>query len=190
VVSHSDISGTGIYPGTNNVNLDPLFFNPTLHDYRLKTNSPVLNAGLDGQPLGARSAVGSLLVDTDLDGLPDPWEWEHGLDWNESSDADTDSDGDGMTNRQEYTAGTNPRDPGSALRVELISVTANAVSLRFPAIAGKTYTVQVRSDAAAGPWQRLEDLLIIPSNILATTTDTNSDQKGLRFYRVITPAQP
>lgn len=42
------------------------------------------------------------------DGLADDWESAHGLDPSDPTDALLDSDGDGLTNQQEYTAGTNP----------------------------------------------------------------------------------
>lgn len=47
--------------------------------------------------------------DTDGDGMPDLWELEYGLDPNSPDDKDLDLDGDGLTNYQEYLAGTNPR---------------------------------------------------------------------------------
>ncbi len=47
--------------------------------------------------------------DTDSDGMPDLWEYSHGLN-PLANDANTDSDGDGATNLQEYQAGTDPND--------------------------------------------------------------------------------
>ncbi len=41
-------------------------------------------------------------VDTDLDGMPDNWEKEHGFDLNNPSDGKKDSDKDGYTNLEEY----------------------------------------------------------------------------------------
>jgi len=58
-------------------------------------------------------------VDTDGDTLPDYWEEREGLDPNDDGSgdpdmgADGDPDADGATNRDEYDAGTDPRDPGS-----------------------------------------------------------------------------
>ena len=58
VVSYSDVQGTN-WPGTGNLNSDPLFTNPALGDYRLSTNSPLLAAGLSGADMGAAFPVGA-----------------------------------------------------------------------------------------------------------------------------------
>ncbi len=51
--------------------------------------------------------------DTDEDGMPDVWEDTHTLDKNSAANASVDSDLDGLTNLQEYLAGTSPRDRDS-----------------------------------------------------------------------------
>ncbi len=50
-----------------------------------------------------------LLIDDDQDGMPSKWEEEWGLNPYEN-DANEDPDGDGLTNQQEYLAGSNPLD--------------------------------------------------------------------------------
>jgi uncharacterized protein (DUF1800 family) len=51
------------------------------------------------------------LVDADGDGLPQYWEEEHGLNDHDATDAAKDSDHDGLTNLQEFAAGTDPNNP-------------------------------------------------------------------------------
>jgi hypothetical protein len=48
------------------------------------------------------------LDDTDSDGMPDTWERQYGLDPYNPIDASRDLDDDGVSNLEEYTAGTNP----------------------------------------------------------------------------------
>lgn len=51
--------------------------------------------------------------DHDLDGMPNNWEKEHGLDPNDSEDATNDKDQDGLSNKREYELGTSPNDKDS-----------------------------------------------------------------------------
>ena len=46
--------------------------------------------------------------DTDNDGMPDGWESDNGLDPTDPGDGGEDPDGDGLTNQEEYDAGTDP----------------------------------------------------------------------------------
>jgi len=49
-------------------------------------------------------------VDSDNDGMSDYWEYIYGLDYNNPSDADSDLDFDGLTNIEEFNAGSYPND--------------------------------------------------------------------------------
>ena len=51
--------------------------------------------------------------DTDKDGMPDTWETVNSFNPNLASDATTDADSDGLNNRDEFLAGTSPRDADS-----------------------------------------------------------------------------
>ena len=66
------------------------------------------------------SAVLKVLTDADRDGLPDSWEDEQpGFNPNDPADGARDNDGDGMTNAEEYLAGTDYLDASSKLNVIL-----------------------------------------------------------------------
>lgn len=47
-------------------------------------------------------------IDTDGDGMPNTWEWKHGLNHSNASDAVSDYDGDGLSNLKEFLLGTDP----------------------------------------------------------------------------------
>ncbi len=101
---------------------------------------------------------------TTNDGLPDSWKSAFGLSTT-ANIASVDSDGDGLTNLQEYAAGTNPASSSSALRITSMSTDASTgFTMNFSSIAGKLYRVSESSDLAT--WTPLSP------HILATTTGT------------------
>ncbi len=98
--------------------------------------------------------------DSDGDGLSDLWEWEL-IAWSEGAltglwdvDGDDDFDGDGMSNRQEYQAGTFAFLDYDALFIEeLIPAGYGRLRLTFLSVPGKTYSVHCASDLTQPAWQ-------------------------------------
>ena len=62
---------------------------------------------------GVKQHLVKVEVDSDNDGLPNDWEKKFGLNPNDPADADLDADGDGFTNKEEFEAKTDPKDPKS-----------------------------------------------------------------------------
>jgi hypothetical protein len=128
--------------------------------------------------------------DTDGDGLPDQWETDHGLRPDDPSDASRDEDHDGLSNGQEYQAGTNPTNALSALRLEpasLVGAGRDVLVLQFNAVAHKSYTVQCRPALHQGSWTNWWNLDAQPTHRLVST---NVLPGSAAFYRLVTPRQP
>jgi hypothetical protein len=125
-----------------------------------------------------------LTIDSDSDGIPDGWESFYGLNSNDPTDADDDFDGDGMTNRQEYIAGTDPSNAASIFRITSFSHNrvAGSAALTFSSVNGRLYRIEY-SDNLANPngWTTLQD------NVVGTGMDIpiNDPTAGMtrRFYR-------
>ena len=124
----------------------------------------------------------TVAADADMDGLPDDWEQQHGV-----TDPAEDSDSDGMTNLQEYQAGTDPRDTQSFLKVERIDLAPDsaAVVLRFLARSNRTYTVQSIQQVTSSPWQRVLDVAASSADRMVTVT--NQLAGGEAYFRLTTP---
>jgi hypothetical protein len=141
-------------------------------------------------PTPGRSNSNNSSLDSDGDHIPDAWESAHGLDYGNPSDAAHDPDGDGLTNLQEYLAGTDPRDLQSTLKLHAILLYGNSIWLQFTAAAGKSYTVQYRDSLGAGAWLKLKDIGPVQSSGPVEVTDPTASASRSRYYRVITPASP
>jgi hypothetical protein len=129
------------------------------------------------------------LTDADEDGLPDAWEILYGLDPTIATGIhgpEGDFDGDGMTNWEEFMAGTRPNDPSSVLRLTIEEMAGNDVYLRFEAMPGRSYSVLV-SDNLPGGWLRLADVPAEAEERIVTLLD-EADGSSNRFYRIVTPA--
>jgi hypothetical protein len=185
-VDYSDVSGAGVYSGTSNLNANPLFRNAAVGDYRLAANSPCLGSGTNGTTMGALFPVGSYLVDTDGDGLPDPWEETYNLDSHDPADASADADQDGLTNLQEFWAGTDPTDALSALRLTATAAgpSAGALVLSWEAISNRSYSIQSRISFATGSWTNLLDIPSASSNRVIHATNATDDGDA-RWYRLL-----
>ncbi|PYJ59276.1 MAG: hypothetical protein DME24_13385, partial [Verrucomicrobia bacterium] len=126
--------------------------------------------------------------DTDGDGLPDAWELQYFPSISDpSATPNADPDSDGFTNLQEYLAGTDPKDPNSSLKIDSVTITGSQTSLRFTAVAGKTYTVLYRDDLSNGAWLILKNVSAQAATGPIDVTDSGAGASGTRFYRVATP---
>ena len=141
-------------------------------------------------PTAGRFEAGTEPMD-DLDGLPAEWESAHGLNPRSGTGDDgpaADPDHDGLTNLQEFLAGTHPKDSSSTLRVSLVGYTNSGVTITFMAQPLRAYSVVVRDDAHAGIWRKLADITARAS--IRSIQITDPETVGTRFYQVVTPPLP
>jgi len=114
-----------------------------------------LRAGNGGERVRLDLTLGA---DANNDGLPDAWQewvlyqagrvpgsagWDLGL-----VTRDGDFDGDGISNYDEYLAGTFAGDATERFELNIVGKTATAVAFEFYAITGKLYTIEESADLA------------------------------------------
>src|SRR6185437_5757825 len=119
-----------------------------------------------------------LFTDTDADGLPDAWEMQYF--GTLAYGANDDPDHDGLSNYQEYIAGTNPSNANSVLRVTEINAASGQVNLTWNSVAGKTYTIYSASQIG-GPYT---PVLTMPSAGNGQTSTNLTGSASNQFYRV------
>ncbi len=183
LVAFSDLEGG--YPGTNNLEVDPRFRSPDKNDFRLAADSPLRGLTSDGSDLGTRFPVGSPLVDTDNDSMPDPWELEHDLDPARGTDADEDPDADGLSNRAEFVAGTDPQSAASVFAIQAATMSAAGLEIGFVLAAGRSVTLEYRDATEPTGWQTLTNLPAATESGNVTAMDAAVVPN--RFYRLRIP---
>lgn len=136
-----------------------------------------------------RIGTNPLNPDSDGDGLPDGWEVAHGLNPLSATGDDGaagDPDHDGFSNLAEFTAGTDPRNPQSSLRVKLESLGLQRYRVSWPAILGKKYQIQT-ADNSFGVFLDLSNTnfpMRADSTQLSFDEDLGNSPLRSRFYRV------
>jgi hypothetical protein len=127
-----------------------------------------------------------LAQDTDADGMPDVWETAHGFNPNDPADAALDADNDGQSNLAEYRAGTDPRNPGSLLRITAINRETNDVRVTWTTVGSHHYLLQGGTNLVTGLRSNVSPLISVPPGGESTTNHlhTNGATVPARFYRV------
>jgi len=133
--------------------------------------------------IGNNFAVDSS-TDLNGNGLPDAWELRYfGANHPPGSGPNDDPDGDGLTNLEEFRAGTNPLDASSGLRLVATRQDAFTVLLDFPTIGGKSYRLESTDDLSGNPWTMIADN-VIGTGAHIQLTDVPGVGQRARFYRL------
>lgn len=119
-------------------------------------------------------------VDSNGDGIPDEWQIANwGSNASKWGAANEDSDGDGLTNYQEFLAGTDPRDANSNLKTQ-VQMVQGALYFKWNAVTGKVYQVQFSAD--------FQNWTNVGSQRLATSGEDSvfiEQGSGIGFYRIV-----
>jgi hypothetical protein len=182
------IGSIGVYTNVSNDRLAFYTFMAPNYATNLVNYRVVVKNAANPVPGASHSqlATVTVLADTDQDGLPDVWESQAGLNPNSSADAAEDKDGDGVSNRDEYIAGTDANDPTSYLKIEMSS--GSPATLSFLAVSNKTYTIQFKDSLDGAGWQRLVNVPGRTNTQALTIQDPATN--GHRVYRLATPYVP
>lgn len=121
--------------------------------------------------------------DADNDGLPDVWERDHGLNPNDPLDAGRDPDGDGMSNQEEYQAGTDPHQSASRLRISNVRLNASGhIVLDWVSATDRTYRILVSPTIDPPTWAPLGT--VPGTGLQVSFTDERPLTGAPWFYRV------
>jgi hypothetical protein len=123
-----------------------------------------------------------LLRDDDNDGLPDNWEQKY---FGNSTNAlpSADPDGDGMSNLQEYIAGTDPTSASSQLVITKINMNQNPASLTltWSSVTNRFYSVE----AADGSPDIFVPLWSSQGSVVESSySEPLTTNSPARFYRI------
>ena len=103
---------------------------------------------------------------------------------NDGAAADTeDPDHDGQSNLSEYAAGTDPNNASDVLKVPTTARTGSTFTLTTSGKAGRTYSLQRKTDLSAGTWDTLGTRGPLAIDDPVTLTDPAAPA-GKAFYRI------
>jgi hypothetical protein len=125
--------------------------------------------------------------DTDGDGLPDLQEDANAngvFDSGETRPWVVDTDSDGMSDGEEYQAGTNPNDPQSLFVSDIQRLQgADQVEVRWMGLNGHAYTVWA-ADQLSGPWTATTMQDVSGAGLMLRYSEPTTPGRPARMFRV------
>jgi len=122
-------------------------------------------------------------TDFNGNGVSDLWERRYGATELISTELakQQDADGDGVSNYNEFLAGTNPYSARSKLEMRISKSELDELGIIIPTIAGKAYRIQVCENLAEGNWLDAGELLYGANDEIEVTFDPSDYSKY--FFR-------
>lgn len=180
--------------GIGNFANAPLFMDPTAGDFRLQSNSPCINAGLnayaaagpdlDGKPriVGGTVDIGAYEFQSPQSTISYAWLEQFGLPIDGSADS-ADTDGDGHNNWQEWRAGTEPTNSLSVLRLLSPMPSSDGLVVRWQSVTDRTYRLERTTNLTQGSFEAIASNIVGQAGATAYV-DTNAETNRPLFYRV------
>jgi len=126
-------------------------------------------------------------VYSDNDGIPDWWRlayFNHPTGQaGDNSRGPDDADGDGVSNQNEFQAGTDPLNPASVFKITQVTVVGNDVQMSASTVVNRTYQLQRRDSLALSSWANAGP----PTNGtggVVVFTDNSGATNETHYYRV------
>jgi len=168
----STLAGSGIYGFQNGSGMTAQFGNAA--GLCVDTNGNVYVAD------SANNCIREISPDTCGIGIPDWWQLAHfghlGIDPN------ADPDHDGMSNYDEFWAGTDPNNPSSVFKIVKATTTGGATQITWYSVPGKNYVVQYSTDLIS--WTAIGGTLQGTGSEMDFNDPAPLPNSGSRFYRV------
>lgn len=150
--------------------------------FRSLAADPLLDTAGTPRPVMTFALQANPDQDLDGDGMEDGWEMRVFGDL--QSDGLSDRDADGLTDLQEFWAGTDPLRAESRLMIAFIQRSAEGrVRIEWPAVAGRHYRVEASDTLEPGGWNVVASDLA-PAGLLGSFEQEESAAVR-RFYRVM-----
>lgn len=127
----------------------------------------------------------TLGVDSNDDGLPDAWQRRINQDLTKVT-PNGDADGDGMSNLEEYLAGTYAFDPASGFTVAILRFNHDLPVLGFTSITGRNYTV-LGATEVDGVWAPVQFRLATTAPEIPAMSSYSATDVRLVEIEVVSP---